>query len=222
MYSQFGDLLKKNNEVLLLRQQLNLSEQHFQDITGAQQKIKGLRHDMKNHLQALLLMANQTPAQLEAIKKYIQQLLSKVNDSSEIVSTGNLGIDAILSLKMAQIKQEEIPINSKIIIPCKIPIPFDDSIIIFGNIFDNAIDACKKALPQNRYIRLEIAYLNHSLLIRMCNPITSSNKKDFRNDSEEHGFGLINVHTVIQKYNGTMNVEDADNIFTIKMVLYNL
>lgn len=221
IYSQFCSLLKKSNEVLLLRQQLELSEQHFQDLTGAQEKIKGIRHDMKNHLYALLLMLNQTPLQTEDIREYIRKLLSNVNDVSQIISTGNLGIDAILSLKITQIREMEIPVNSKIIIPAGIHISLDDSIIILGNILDNAMDACKKNLPDKRWIRLEVTYIQHALLIRISNPSPAIKPKISMNGYDEHGFGLKNVNTAIQKYNGTMDIENGDEVFTIKIVLYN-
>lgn len=123
---------------------------------------------------------------------------------------------------MAQVKEEQIPVNSKIVIPAGMPISFDDSIIIFGNMFDNAMDACKKVLPQNRYIRLELAYIHHALFIGMSNSMSSLDKTVPINDCEEHGFGLKNIHTVVQKYNGTMDMEEADNTFTLKLVLYNL
>lgn len=222
LYSQFGDLLNKNKEVFLLKQQISMSEQHFQDITEAQQKIKGIRHDMKNHLQTLLHMSNQTPAPIDGMKEYISQLVSTIHDSSQVISTGNLGLDAILSLKITQIKDEQIPVDNKIVVPAGMSIPFDDSIIIFGNLLDNSLEACRNLLPQERYIRLEIVYVRQSLLIRISNPKSSPEAESPAKDGLEHGFGLNNVRTVIQKYNGTMNIEERDTAFCVKIVLYNL
>lgn len=222
IYSQFCNLLKKSNEVLLLKQQINLSEQHFQDLTGAQEKIKGIRHDMKNHLQALLLMLNQIPLQIDDIRQYIQKLLSNISDTSQIISTGNLGIDAILSLKINLIKEAKIPINSKIIIPPGIHVSFDDSIIVLGNILDNAINACKKLPLENKWIRLEVTYVQHALFIRISNPSPIISSIISTNNYDEHGFGLKNVHTAIQKYNGTMDIEDNNSVFTVKIVLYSV
>ncbi len=222
LYSQFCSLLQKSEEVLLLRQQINLSEKHFQDLTGVQEKIKGIRHDMKNHLQALLLLCCQTPPPTDAMQEYIQKLLSDINDTSQIISTGNLGIDAILSLKINLIREAGIPVNSKIIIPAGIQVSFDDSIIIFGNILDNAINACRKLPPENRWIHLELAYIPHTLFIRISNPAPAASSGAPASCEEEHGFGLKNVHTAIQKYNGTMDTENNRSIFSTKIVLYHV
>lgn len=221
IYSKFCSFLKQSGEILLLKQQLDLSEQYFQDITDAQEKVKSLRHDMKNHLQSLFLMSKQNPLQTRDIQEYIQKLLSNVNDSSQIISTGNLGIDAILSLKITQIKDKQIPVESKIIIPNEFSLSFDDSIVILGNILDNAIEACEKVSPENRWIRLEINYIQQSLFIRLSNPLPSLNKKII-SDGYEHGFGLKNVHTVVQNHNGTMDIENNSDVFTIKIILYNV
>ncbi len=221
IYSKFCNLLSQNNEILLLKQQLNLSAQHFQNLTDSQEKLKGVRHDMKNHLQALLLMSKQTPLQTSDMQVYIKKLLSNVNDTSQIISTGNLGVDSILSLKITQIKEKQIPISSKIILPKGIHMSFDESIIVLGNILDNALEACEKLPPENRWIRLEINYVQQALFIRISNPLPTWNQK-IPVDESEHGFGLKNVHTVVRNHNGTMNIKRDNEVFSIKIVMYNI
>ena len=220
IYSKFCLILEKSNEVLLLKQQLDLGEQYFQNLSNAQKKIKGIRHDMKNHLHALLFMSEQKPLQIQDIKTYIQNLLSTIEDTTQIISTGNLGIDAILSLKMTQIREKKIKLDSHIIIPSGINISFDDSIIVLGNILDNAIEACEKQLAENQWIRLEITYIQHTLFIRVSNPFIIQNNK-LSADGYEHGFGLKNVQTVVEKHNGIMQIKCDEMIFTIKIVLYD-
>lgn len=219
VYFKFCLVLEKSNEILLLKQQLDLDEQHFQDLSNVQEKIKGIRHDIKNHLHALLFMMEQKPLQTQDIKEYIQKLLSTVEDTTPIVSTGNLGIDAILSLKIAQIREKEIRLESKIVIPSGINISFDDSIIVLGNILDNAMEACDKQFLADKWIRLEISYVQHSLFIRIANPLPSQKEKIYL-DGYEHGFGLKNVQTVVKKHNGIMETECNENIFILKIILY--
>lgn len=222
IYSQFCDLLRRGHEVLLLKQQIYISEQHFEDLISAQERLKSIRHDMKNHLQTLLLLAKQTPFPSHDIQEYIQRLLSNVQSASQIISTGNLGIDAILSLKISQIEEMGISLSTKIVLPPNLRITFEDSIIIFGNILDNAIEACEKIPPKQRWIRLEITYVCRSIFIRISNPFPDIKKPCAEDIYGEHGFGLKNVQTVIKKYNGTMDIENSNSAFNIKLVLYNI
>lgn len=223
IYSKFCSLLKKTTEVLLLQQQISLSEQYLQNLTDAQDRIKGIRHDMKNHLQSLMLMSKQISPQTKetrTIQGYLQKLLSDIHEAAPIVSTGNMGIDAILSLKITQIRELKIALDSNIAIPAKIHLSIEDSIIILGNILDNAIKACKENPAEKRWLRLEVRYIPRSLFIRLTNPISDQTQPVSPDDSD-HGFGLKNVRTAIKKYNGAMEIENNET-FTVKIMLYNL
>lgn len=225
IYGQFCNLLKKNAEVLLLKQQMSLSEQYMHDLAEAQDRLKGIRHDMKNHLQSLMLMSGQISPQTPEthnIQEYLKKLLSSIHEASQIISTGNMGIDAILSLKITQIKELQIEVKSQITIPAQIQLSTEDSIIILGNILDNAIKACKDNSAGKRWIQLELRYIPRTLFIRITNPLPDHPQILFSSDSDEHGFGLKNVNTVIKKYNGTMVIENGDETFTVKIILYDL
>lgn len=222
IYSQFCNLLERSNEILLLNQQLKLSEQHFQDLTSVQEKVKCIRHDMKNHLQAVLLMSQQTPLQTQDIQDYIVKLLSDVSKATKTISTGNLGIDSILSIKSSEIKEKQIQLNSKIVIPAGLNITFDDSIIILGNILDNAIQACEKIPLKSRWIRLEITYIQQSVFIRIANPLPPLSEKRSIDNYDEHGLGLKNVESAVRKYHGITNIKRVDDLFEIAIVLYHL
>ena len=49
----------------------------------------------------------------------------------------------------------------------------------------------------------------------MDNKIVTTNK-----DKEHHGIGLNNVNTIVQKYDGTMNITHEDKIFKVEIMLY--
>ena len=223
IYDQFCDTLAKNSEMILLRQQLDLSEQHFTELMEQQDMVKGIRHDMKNHFQTVLLMLKEK-APTNNVEAYIQNLISDISTASRVVSTGNMGIDAILSLKLARIAEKHIPLDSKITIPPGLKLNDQDSVIILGNILDNAIDACGQIAPEKRWIRLELTYVSHTIFIRSSNPIpsapNSSAGKRVKGDAADnglHGFGLKNVRSAIKKYDGIMDIDDSDQKFTVKI-----
>lgn len=218
IYDQFCSTLEKNGEMILLRQQIYLSEQHFAELMEQQEIVKGLRHDMKNHLQTVLLMINEEISS-ENVKAYIQNLITDTSSASRVISTGNMGIDAILSLKTARITKKHIPLDSQITIPPGINLKDEDSVVILGNILDNAIDACEQATPEKRWIRLELTYVSRTIFIRISNPalpIVKNSQKD-GTDAGLHGFGLKNVRTAIKKYNGIIDIDQSDEKFTVKI-----
>ena len=174
IYSQFCNLLKRNTDVLLLHQQIKLSEQYYEDLSLSQQRLKGIRHDMKNHLQSLCWMAARiTPKsrETEEIQEYLGHLTQDIGEASQILSTGNMGLDAILSLKLGQAREEKITVQSKISVPKEIGLATEDGIIILGNLLDNAMKACRENPKEKRWIHLDIHYIPRTLFIRITNPL---------------------------------------------------
>ncbi|OUN29200.1 sensor histidine kinase [Blautia sp. An81] len=173
IYSQFCNLLQRNTDILL-QQQIKLSEQYYEDLSLSQQRLKGIRHDMKNHLQSLSWIAARiTPKsrETEELQEYLGQLIQDIGEASQILSTGNMGMDAILSLKIGQAKEQKITVHSKISVPKEMSLATEDSIIILGNLLDNAIKACRENPEEKRWICLDIHYIPHSLFIRVTNPL---------------------------------------------------
>ena len=138
---------KRNTDVLLLQQQIKLSEQYYEDLSLSQQRLKGIRHDMKNHLQSLCWMAARiTPKsrETEEIQEYLGHLTQDIGEASQILSTGNMGLDAILSLSSARQERKRSLYKAKSLFQKRSVLATEDGIIILGNLLDNAMKACRK------------------------------------------------------------------------------
>ena len=224
IYSQFCNLLKRNTDVLLLQQQIKLSEQYYEDLSLSQQRLKGIRHDMKNHLQSLCWMAARiTPKsrETEEIQEYLGHLTQDIGEASQILSTGNMGLDAILSLKLGQAREEKITVQSKISVPKEIGLATEDGIIILGNLLDNAMKACRENPKEKRWIHLDIHYIPRTLFIRITNPLPFLQEGEKKQEKGQ-GFGLKNVRTAVKNYHGVLEIQEEKKCFTVKILLYNL
>lgn len=224
IYSQFCNLLKRNTDVLLLQQQIKLSEQYYEDLSLSQQRLKGIRHDMKNHLQSLCWMAARiTPKsrETEEIQEYLGHLTQDIGEASQILSTGNMGLDAILSLKLGQAREEKITVQSKISVPKEIGLATEDGIIILGNLLDNAMKACRENPKEKRWIHLDIHYIPRTLFIRITNPLPFLQEGE-KEQKKGQGFGLKNVRTAVKNYHGVLKIQEEKKCFTVKILLYDL
>ncbi len=224
IYSQFCNLLKRNTDVLLLQQQIKLSEQYYEDLSLSQQRLKGIRHDMKNHLQSLCWMAARiTPKsrETEEIQEYLGHLTQDIGEASQILSTGNMGLDAILSLKLGQAREEKITVQSKISVPKEIGLATEDGIIILGNLLDNAMKACRENPEEKRWIHLDIHYIPRTLFIRITNPLPFLQEGE-KEQKKGQGFGLKNVRTAVKSYHGVLEIQEEKKCFTVKILLYDL
>ncbi len=181
------------------------------------------KHDYKNHLSVIAALV-QRNEQKEAAA-YIGKIMGVYKSVKESYNSGNLVIDSILNYKKQEAEQYEIRINVGLSIPENLQVnPFDMTTIL-GNIIDNAINAARK-LEKDKFIDLKIRYDKGRLLIRIDNSFNGEIK--YKNNKlvtlhpgcENHGIGLNNVGMILEKYDGTLEIEHTDNVFSANLMMF--
>lgn len=209
LFRRFSIYIKKEQEKLRLEQQLQYQELHYKGLIHSSIQLEQIRHDMKNHLQTIsLLYKNGVSGELT---QYIDETTRALQNTKAYVSTGNPGLDAILNIKLSEIKEKGISCTPRIVIPQDLHLPFSDAVIIFGNLLDNAMAACMDS-PVSKKTELSIIFQNHTLLIHMCNPSTAK-------IISPYGTGMQNVENVVQKYSGILNTQIKDGYYMTDIML---
>lgn len=191
-------------------------------LKNSEEKVRGLRHDLKHHLNELMFLAERDEA--SEIKEYLKSMDSFMTYSREYVSSGNTDIDSLLNLMLDDAKRELGEVSCKVCIPSGLEVePFDFNVIL-GNLLDNAIRAAKQT--KEKHLRVVISYKMGMLLIQVENSYAGELMKQgdcylsTKADSAAHGRGLSNVRYILEKYDGDMEIDDADSIFKVKVFLY--
>ena len=139
----FRDIVQSNKERaerVILRRQTEELKQHLLEISDKNEHIRSIRHDMKNHL-AVLSGLVENVEEHEELKDYVRKLDVDVKSSESGFSTGNVVIDALLSVKYREItkKLEKCRFDTDdLIFPKDLKISDFDLAIILGNALDNA------------------------------------------------------------------------------------
>lgn len=191
-------------------------------LKNSEEKVRGLRHDLKHHLNELMFMAERD--QSSDIKAYIKSMDSFMTYSGEYVSSGNKDIDSLLNLMLDDAKRELGEVTCKVCIPREPDIELFDLNVILGNLLDNAIRAAKQT--HEKYLYVRISYKMGMLLIHVENSYTGNLIKEggryrsTKEDSAAHGMGITNVQCIVKKYDGDMVITEDNNRFRVKVVLY--
>ena len=181
-----------------------------------------LRHDMQNHIIALSgLLENKDFAKMGEYLKNMESS-GKLGGSEEI--SGNKVVDALLYQKKTRAEQTNTLWECDVQMPKICYINEFDLCILFGNILDNAIKACEKLHDHaNRFINIQAKPVKHCFLLEVKNGTDTANKPQKGYTNKEnlygHGLGLLNVGDVVHKYNGVMNIEVKDGVFTISLLI---
>lgn len=191
----------------------------------SEEKIRILKHDMKNHIFKIKSLASD--GQLPEITEYTHSMLESIQEPYELCDSGNYDLDSIVNLKLSEAHSAGTKIHLDIKVPQKINIDGFDLNRIFSNLFDNAIDAVQKVEKKIIYFQMEYEKgvvniclrnsYNGQLKFKEKGRLISTKKTD---DMKQHGLGLKSIRSTIEKYDGDIDYEYEDNIFSVYIVMY--
>lgn len=215
-------LFSKQIDKRIAAYQRELIETHYQEVENMYRQIRGWRHDYRNHIQMMKVLA--TNGDMDGIKEYLDMLDTDLNTVDTVVKTGNAMADAILNSKISLARSKQIAVNVDAHIPVKLKMSELDLCCIIGNLFDNAIEA-SLALPEDqRMIRVYMDMKNTQLYISFTN-FTASKKmvkvgRIFRSTKgENHGFGLVRIDNIIERLDGYLSRNSEDGAFTTEILI---
>lgn len=108
-------------------------------------------------------------------------------------------------------------------------LPFTDREIIslFGNLLDNALEACEKINDKERWIKIKIKKKNLLLYIEIANALEEMPKqiqKEFvsnKKDNGLHGYGMKNIQDIVKKYDGIFEYKVYEDHLIFMISIYN-
>ena len=213
------------NEVL--GKQNEYYKRQIETVIESDEKLRSLRHDMKNHIEIIRNMVR--AEEYDRLDDYVVNLVDELESAANVrkFDTGNFEFDALLNGKLFEGERKKIHMNCMVQIPEKVKIvPFDMSVII-GNLFDNAIRATETLPEEKRKIDAVFCYKRGALFMDIKNAYEGDLKVDdeqqfltTKEDTAEHGIGLKNVMKTIEKFKGDLKINTEDGIFDVQVILY--
>lgn len=201
--------------------QNDLIAKHCDEVQNIYKTMRGWRHDYHSHIQTLLALSGDE----EKTREYLLDLNADLTSVDTVIKTGNVMVDAILNSKLSLVKAKNIHVNAKAAVPPSLQISEIDLCVIIGNLLDNAMEAClKQPAEQNRFIRVFIGILKDQLYVSVSNSSGGGIRKSGRTylstkNSEGHGFGLMRVDRIVDKYSGYINRQNEEGAFAVEVML---
>ncbi|MDE6642342.1 MAG: ATP-binding protein [Acetatifactor sp.] len=227
LYNLLLQSVSQKYETEMLKSQVQIYANQLDVILQSEEKIKALRHDMKHHMNELMLMANRHG--IGEIQEYIGHMEDFIRNPNEIVDSGNLEIDSVLNYMLQKAEEELKDVAVNVMLPEKIKHSFDINVLL-GNLLENAIDAARQT--EKKYLSVDITLKKGVLKIKIANSFLAENiVKERRQgtgrgflttkkEKEQHGIGLKNVGKIVEMYDGTMEVTPQNELFCVNMILY--
>ena len=175
---------------------------------------------MKKHLFYIEKCVNEE--KYNEIIPYSKEMVLNLEARYCSINTGNLVIDAFVSNLLLQTQRNGIVLTTNLKIDNNI-IPVNDYhlTIILGNLLDNALNACLKQCGGK--INVSIQTIEETLTIYIANTFLLSDGSKTVNNPDDfdfvHGYGLKNVRSSAEQYNGIVVVQNENEIYSVTVII---
>lgn len=208
-----------------ITRQLALQMEYIDQIKEAVDEKRRLIHDFRQHLRVIDNMAQKTNQTM--ISEYLNNTYEFIDNSktTEIFICNNAAVDAILQYYFAVCKKQKIKLDIKLSIPEQLPLGDVELCSIFGNLLENAIEACQRQKSGKKFIYIN-SKEDHSMFYLIIENsydgkvIKSGNKfLSFKKDANRIGIGLESVKKTLHNYQGTIDIYHGDNTFRVGITI---
>lgn len=213
---------KQNNQ---LAKALKIQQDQYQYQKDTNQNLRKFRHDLINHIGAMQeLLAKE---QYDNAKDYIEKTWKVTESLTTKINTGDDYVDAILNYYAYRCEKKDIDfsLTGKLIRPLDIDVL--DCTTLLGNSLQNALETAEKLGAG--FVKVELIDHADEVFISVYN---SCQDKEFSSvtdiettkpDKKNHGFGLKNIASIVDKYEGeyyiTVDKAPAGNVFKLDISL---
>lgn len=212
------------NEKVALSVQKDLAMENYALIQNSVQNTALLRHEWKNNVASLQLLARQ--GDLEQLRAKLDQMGDVLDRLSVKTYSRHFAIDAILRSAAARAGEQGIRFDAAAPVPEQLAMDITDLCSFLMNLLDNALEAAAHAEPDRREIECSIRYQQGYLAIMCRNTYAGAlavdeegNLNTTKPGREGSGFGLLNMRSIAKKYKGIFDVSYTDGQFTVHAAL---
>ena len=109
-------------------------------------------------------------------------------------------------------------------IPEQINIPDNVLSVLFGNLLENALDACQTVRDRQSYISVKTKTQTDALFLQIENtyfrePIKDKDGRYLSSKRKGLGIGLESVRNIVEQYDGLLEIEPKDGCFRVSVLL---
>ena len=201
-------------EAHLLETQIAEQKKHSRLMVEHMDELRRQRHDLRHQLAAIQGLASPDDLRL---REYIDELLDAIPPSPKLYCE-NQAVNAIVSHYAAMCDGRGVETEIQLSVPSRTEQVTDAELcVIFGNLLENALEACARMTEGRRFIRLNSAEHLGTLAITMDNSFDGDARQEngrFRSGKRgDFGVGLSSIQAVARKRGGDARFEPDGRVF---------
>lgn len=202
-----------------------LHRKNYREIESVLEKNRRIVHDIHNHMIVMKELIEKD--NIADLKNYIDEVDEEFTEITYIVRTKNRILDIILNQKMQTARDNGIQFTMECSDLPKLKMMDLEICTLFGNLIDNALDACQEMKEQS-FIDLKIKVQDNMLFIKIKNSIAEiPQMKDgelvtTKEEKELHGYGMKSVKRIVNKYEGVISYNVQADYFEVIVSFFDI
>lgn len=215
----------------LYRDRMNEMEEHLAEVEHLYDGIRGMKHDMRHYIADMEALLGQDAENREESREELRYYLSSLKGTTKRLDircqTGNPITDVVLGRHARLAEERQISLEIAFVYPKDLGIEAFDLGIILNNGMENAIEACEKLEPEERYVKVASCRNGNMFFLTIENSFDGPKRMPEENgllatskcDRFLHGYGLKNMKGCAEKYFGKVEIRTEGNVFFLTVML---
>ena len=225
IYSVVSKLVLEQQKIIELQtrnHQLSTQTLQYEKLQDKITEARRAKHDVRHHI--TLMKKYLEDKNYDALNEYLNNYQKSIPDE-HIFFCENSAVNAILSYFSGQARTFGITYTVSASIPKHISISETDLSILFGNLLENAIDACNAQSGEDKKIIVRAKTDDHSLCVTIDNTFSGSLDIDQEGHfvSSKHeglGLGTESIKSIAEKYGGVCQFEANNGMFYASVMCF--
>lgn len=204
-----------------MEKQIRIQKENYAVLTEKLEETKRLRHDLRQHFRVISTMLQSR--EYDSLTEYINRYNESINEICPAVFCDNPALNAVLNYYFKMAGETDIEFDIVVSAKKDIPISDTDISILFGNLIENAIDACERQKDGGRRVKLSCSVDSSQIIFGLENTYSGRIRTmggklcSVRNNG--FGIGLDSVRKVVDKYDGVLDISYTDTVFTVSFTM---
>lgn len=215
--------VKNNDRMVMALERNDLLADNYKKTIENYKKDQIFYHDLKN--QFVVIKNYLKNEDFYKAEEYVEQL-SFVEIFTLQQRTGIDVLDILIEYKKKEAEAKKIHMDI-ITNPINLKLAESEIVALFGNLLDNAIEACNKIEDDIKWIRVVIRRKQNMTFIKISNsygesPIYNENNlKSLKKYKRMHGLGVTSMKIIVEKYDGNIDIDYNSEKFTVMISFFN-
>ena len=192
---------------------LRREKQYNEDLIRISDSVRQIKHDYANHMNVIAALTRD--GDLEKLRQYMSDYHAEYGAVDHYAVTGEPFLDALLASKLMACEARQIPVRLVAFGWGKTGLSEVELVSLFGNLIDNAANACAVLPAAKREIK--ITCKRKARMLSLC--VSNTTDGLVPEEALSGGLGLPRIRSIVAAHNGIFNLRRENGLFTVDLLL---